>query len=369
MANTNEKKKLFILQNRKMSKKMEFTVFFITLILIVIMLWPYVTLTIEGGEVGVYYSRFFGGTVTSSYLSEGFHYKLPWDKIIVYDTRYQSKDFTVTALARGGLSVDIGLSAVWRVDKEQIGSLHKLIGENYAEKIIFPAVESAVRSTVGSYEQSELYDGDPLVLQDQIENLLVTTFQDFPFEITAFLIKEIDLPEKMATSIEEKFVSEQKVLEQRYKVLEAFEAFKKSYIEAESIRFTQQIINGGLTENYLRYMGIEATLKLAESDNAKLVIIGDKDGLPLLFNSDVFDESASIEEGTQIEIDETSITDTSDEYKAKLDELEDTITEYNRLLGLFLEENPEMTDSITSDILDQMGDVTASDSGTISDES
>lgn len=369
MANSNEKKKMFMHQNHMSSKKMEFAVFFITLILIAVILWPFVTLTIFGGEVGVYYSRFFGGTVTSSFLSEGFHFKLPWDKIIVYDTRYQSREFTVTALAKGGLSVDISLSAVWRVDKEQVGSLHKLIGENYAEKIIIPAVESTVRSTVGSYEQSELYDGDPLVLQDQIENLLVTTFQDFPFEITAFLIKQIDLPEKMATSIEEKFVSEQKVLEQRYKVLEAFEAFKKSYIEAESTRFTQQIVNKGLTENYLRFMGIQATLKLAESDNAKLVIIGDKDGLPLMLNSDVFDNSKSLEEGTKAETDDISIDDTSDEYEAKLKEMTDAINEYNDLLDLFLKEHPEMNDSISSDFLDKMGSVTAKDSGTTSKDS
>jgi regulator of protease activity HflC (stomatin/prohibitin superfamily) len=325
--------------------------------------------TLKSGEVGVYYSRFFGGTVTSSFLGEGFHYKLPWDKIYVYDTRYQSRDFTVTALSKGGLSVDISLSAVWRVDKEQIGTLHKLIGEDYAEKIIIPAVESAVRSTVGSYEQSELYDGDPLVLQDQIENLLVTTFQDFPFEITAFLIKKIDLPEKMEASIEDKFVSEQKVLEQKYKVLEAFEAYKRSYIEAESTRTTQQIINKGLTENYLRYMGIKATLELAKSNNAKLVIIGDKDGMPLLLNPDNLDESKSLEKGTEAATDDTSYADTADEYRAKLDEMADMINKYNDLLDLFLKEHPEISDSIPSDLLDQMGSITADGSGATSDGS
>jgi hypothetical protein len=45
-------------------------------------------------------------------------------------------------------------------------------------------------------------------------------------------------------------------------------------------------MNEGLTENYLRHEGIDATRRLAESPNAKLVIIGDKDGLPLVLNPD-----------------------------------------------------------------------------------
>jgi prohibitin 2 len=34
----------------------------------------------------------------------------------------------------------------------------------------------------------------------------------------------------------------------------------------------------------LRWKGIEATSHLAESSNSKVVIIGGKDGLPLIFN-------------------------------------------------------------------------------------
>jgi len=51
------------------------------------------------------------------------------------------------------------------------------------------------------------------------------------------------------------------------------------------IRDFQNTIAEGLTENYLRFRGIEATLKLAESQNSKIVVIGGgKDGLPIILD-------------------------------------------------------------------------------------
>jgi hypothetical protein len=46
-------------------------------------------------------------------------------------------------------------------------------------------------------------------------------------------------------------------------------------------------VNVGLTDNYLKIRGIEATLKLAESNNAKVVIIGSPpSGLPIVLSVD-----------------------------------------------------------------------------------
>jgi hypothetical protein len=106
------------------------------------------------------------------------------------------------------------------------------------------------------------------------------------FNFQAVLIREIELPEMMLTAINRKFAAEQNVLEQRFNVQRAYENFRQKYIDAEGIRLAARIMNEGLTENYLRLQGIEATKQIAESPNAKLVIIGDKDGMPLILNPD-----------------------------------------------------------------------------------
>jgi regulator of protease activity HflC (stomatin/prohibitin superfamily) len=57
-------------------------------------------------------------------------------------------------------------------------------------------------------------------------------------------------------------------------------------IEAQGIADFQRIVSQGIDERLLRWKGIEATQKLAESQNAKVVIVGaGKDGLPVILGS------------------------------------------------------------------------------------
>jgi prohibitin 1 len=56
-------------------------------------------------------------------------------------------------------------------------------------------------------------------------------------------------------------------------------------IEAQGISNFQDIIAKGLTDQVLRWKGIEATEKLANSQNTKVIIVGGKDGLPLILDT------------------------------------------------------------------------------------
>jgi regulator of protease activity HflC (stomatin/prohibitin superfamily) len=61
---------------------------------------------------------------------------------------------------------------------------------------------------------------------------------------------------------------------------------ERKKIEGEGIRDFQQIVSQGISESYLRWRGIEATLQLSQSTNAKVVIIGSgKDGLPVILGN------------------------------------------------------------------------------------
>jgi regulator of protease activity HflC (stomatin/prohibitin superfamily) len=65
---------------------------------------------------------------------------------------------------------------------------------------------------------------------------------------------------------------------------EKLEAERKK-IEARGIADFQAIVTLGISEQLLRWKGIEATEKLASSPNTKVIIIGGKDGLPLILNA------------------------------------------------------------------------------------
>jgi regulator of protease activity HflC (stomatin/prohibitin superfamily) len=213
--------------------------------------------------------------------------------MISYDSRVQSNDYKISALAKGGLTVQVEMTAVFFINREEAGLLHKTLGVDYREKMIDPAVLSSVRSVVGRLTQTQLYDADLLQVQSDVLTQVSGIFQGQPLTIRSVLIRQISFPEAVSDAISEKFVAEQSVLEERYRVLQAVEKYKETYVNAEATRFSQALITEGMSEAFLRYLGIDATLKLAESDNAKLVIIGDKDGLPLILNPDTLDTSTT----------------------------------------------------------------------------
>jgi regulator of protease activity HflC (stomatin/prohibitin superfamily) len=341
-AKTKEKKKKGNKFFRKPTKLEVFSFFLITIAIIAV-LWPFCTKRIEGGHVGVYYSTFFGGTQTRRVLGEGIHFVLPWDAIIPYDTRVQSQAYQIKALAKGGLSVDVELTAVYYINRDEAGMLHKTIGPEYTTKLINPAVLSSVRSIVGKLTQTELYDADILKIQDDALKEISSIFAGQPLTVKSVLIRQIAFPQSVSSAINNKFVAEQNVLEERYRVLQAVEDYKQTYVDAEATRFEQALISEGMTEEYLRYLGIEATRELSESDNAKLVIIGDKDGLPLILNPETLTETEGSPDG--ITVDEYRVEEGE---QTRPDQFQDN---YDRVLGML-----EALTGITDDVSEKFAD-------------
>jgi regulator of protease activity HflC (stomatin/prohibitin superfamily) len=100
------------------------------------------------------------------------------------------------------------------------------------------------------------------------------------------LILGIELPTAVVTAINRKI--EQYYISEEYKFRVAREVreSERKKIEAEGIREFQQIVSQGISDSYLRWRGIEATLQLAQSSNTKVVIVGSgKDGLPIIFGN------------------------------------------------------------------------------------
>ena len=339
------------------AKKLELFVYFLSVAIVVVVAWPFFTTSIAAGYVGAYYSRLFGGTRLDKSYGEGLHFLLPWDVMATYDARMQSKDYNIVALAKGGLEVKIDMSVLWHINPAEVGMLHTTAGPEYGVRIIDPAVMSAVRSIIGSMEQGRLYDGNPLEIQQEVLNLLNETLIDAPFSIHTILVREVKLPGKMANAISDKFVAEQNVLAQRYRVLEAIEHYKQSFVDAEGVRIAQSIINDGMSEAYLRYLGVQATLELAQSDNAKLVIIGDKDGLPLMLNPDTMAVSESLPKGLSeddyIEVEGQRM----EEFVRVYNEMQDHLGQMSNVLGDLVTNFPEAGEMMDETLIPQVSEV------------
>ena len=87
-------------------------------------------------------------------------------------------------------------------------------------------------------------------------------------------------------AIERKLKQEQASEEYDFKLEVAEKEAEKQRIEARGKADANRILAASLTSNILRDKGIEATLKLAQSPNSKVVVIGSgKDGLPLILGN------------------------------------------------------------------------------------
>ena len=242
------------------------------------------TKSIASGEAGVLYSSFSGTDLTASY-GEGLNVFFPWERMIVYDVRTKTETETITALSNNGLTIGMDLSVRYRPKASQLPFLHTTLGPEYYERLIQPEVRSAAREVVGRFTPEELYSTRRTELQHQIEQRVAQAVENQFVEVESVLIRDVTLPDQIRQAIELKLQEEQRVQQIEFTIERESREAERKRIEAEGQAAAQRILDDSLTPELLRYQGIQATQALAESPNAKVVIIGgDGDGLPVILN-------------------------------------------------------------------------------------
>jgi regulator of protease activity HflC (stomatin/prohibitin superfamily) len=254
--------------------------------LLIFILWSSIAITIDPGEKGVLFRRFGGGLVMDKSYDQGFHLIAPWNKMYVYDVKIQEAVSTMSVLSKNGLTIKTELSYRWRPQEGNIPKLHNEVGMSYHETIIIPEIRSATREVIGKYLPEELYSTKREAIQDEIFQRTAEAILDKEILLDAVLIREVELPQTLQMAIERKLEQEQAALEYEFKLERAEKEAERLKIEAQGKATAFDIVNASLTDRILREKGIEATLKLAESPNAKVVVIGSgEDGLPLILGN------------------------------------------------------------------------------------
>ncbi len=257
------------------------------LLALTIYLWPKIFITIQSGERGVLYRRFTGTVLEATPLHEGLHIIPPWDIIYIYNVRQQHTRHTFHVLSRDGLRVDITISIRHhpRRDGTDLNYLHEYLGPNYLQNVIVPEIEAALRFIVGKYEPEELYQLEYGFLDAALEEAL-HQLEDYYVELDDLLITNIELPPLVKESIENKLMEFHNAEKYQYLLMQAEEEAKRKVIIATGIRDFQDIVSEGISDELLKWRGIEATHVLARSTNPKVVVIGSpEEGLPLILNT------------------------------------------------------------------------------------
>ena len=271
-----------------------FTITGLTLLFLFVYFAPNIFITIPPGHGGALWLRFLGGTVEDFHYGEGMKVIFPWDRIYVYDLRVQQESDRFDVLTNEGLQISVDVTLRFRLNPAALGVITRFAGPEFIKTLVMPSVGATVRQEAAKHSAQEIYSTQRPQIEDAIEAELVKTVDqliegrkdDKPEIIVEDLwFRSILLPPQLASSIEAKLAQRQ-LAEQYVYILEREERERqRKMIEAQGIKAFQDIVSSGISENYLRWKGIDATLKLADSPNAKIVIIGGNQGLPLILNA------------------------------------------------------------------------------------
>ena len=245
-------------------------------------------LTIEAGETGVLFKRFSGGLEKEVVYGQGFHVVAPWNTMYIYNVKEQTAEETMRVLDKNGLSLTVDVTVRFNPFQEKIGYVHERFGKAYVQTLVVPEVRSAVRQVMGRFSAEEIYSTKRSEVEQNIINEAETTLSSTSNNIrmNALLIREVELPAGIKQAIESKLQQEQEALAYKFKLDREKSEAERKRIAAEGEAAANKIINSSLTASLLRMRGIEATIALSQSPNAKVIVIGSgKDGLPLILGN------------------------------------------------------------------------------------
>jgi len=244
------------------------------------------TVTIGPGEGGVIFEQFSGGINTERTYGEGFHIVAPWNRMIVRKVRQQSVSNEMSVLSINGLEVKVSGTIWYEPEFKNLGLLIKTKGEEYERELLDPAINAAARSVVGRYTPEQLYSSKRDVIEQEILDEVQSILKSQYLLVKRVLVEDVKLPTTIKTAIETKLKQEQESLEYEFRLAKAKKEAERQQIDAEGKAKANQILSASLTDKILQEKGIEATLKLAGSENSKVIVIGSgKDGLPIILGN------------------------------------------------------------------------------------
>jgi len=247
--------------------------------LIVILLFACVA-RVDSGNVGVL-SLF--GRVTGEVLPEGVHLISPFKANNQMSIRTQEIKESASVPSSEGLVMSLDTSLIYHLSPEKAADVFQKIGPHYVEVLIVPNLRAAIRESTASHTANALYTGEREMVAKQIFEQLSQKLGDRGMAVESVLLRDIQLPSSLKTSIEAKQQAEQEALAMNFRLQKETQEAQRKRIEAGGIRDFQQIVAQGISPQLLQWKGIEATETLARSSNAKVVVIGNpRNGLPLI---------------------------------------------------------------------------------------
>ena len=248
---------------------------------------------IDAGKVGV---KSLFGNVQTDVLESGLHMVNPLIDITTFDIQTQNYtmsvihdegakegDDAIRVLSNDGLEVIIDLTVLYRVLPNEAPKILKGIGVDYTDKIVRPVTRTRIRDNAVYYDAVALYSSKRAEFQQRIFKTIEADFKSRGLVLEQLLIRNINLPTSVKTTIESKINAEPEAQKMIFVLQKEKQEAERKRVEAQGIADYQKIISSGLTDKQLQYEQIKAQKEIATSSNTKIIFMG-KGSAPVILS-------------------------------------------------------------------------------------
>ena len=265
----------------------------VILIAIVVFFLVISWVTIPAGRTGVYH---LFGKVKETPLSSGFHLRNPIAQITQMSIRTEEYTMSIVdregqkdgndsidALTKEGLKVVLDLTILYRLEESRAPEVYRELGTEYQDKVIRPAIRSAIRSVIANYEAKGIYSDKRAEVEVAIFDSIKGMVEERGIVLEKVMLRNVILPEKLQMAIEDKLEAEQQAQQMEFVLDKESKESERKAIEAQGIKTAQETIERTLTPEYLRWYSIEMMKQLANSPNTTFLFVPiDNNGMPII---------------------------------------------------------------------------------------
>lgn len=237
---------------------------------------------IPAGHVGVVDSF---GEVSKQTLKPGINLVNPLAQVEKFSTRTKEIKETLESPSKEGLILTLDVSILYHLDAAKAEQMYRTIGSNYEQVVLIPQFRSVIRQVTANYDARALYTSQRQQISQQIREQLSQLVASRGIIVEDIPLRKLDLPKTIREAVEQKLQAEQQsqqtdfVIQKERKELEFAiqkerQEAERKRIEAKGIADSQQIISQGLNDKILQLKRIEVAEKVAQSANAKVVVVG-----------------------------------------------------------------------------------------------
>jgi prohibitin 1 len=227
------------------------------------------------------------GRVTGRTMGEGIHLVNPVARVHELNIKTQEVKERASVPSREGLIMGLEASVLYHLDPSRAAEVLQKVGTTYSDVLLVPNLRSAMRAVTASNMASALYSDARDAIARQILTDLQNQVQPRGIAVENVLLRDLQLPETLKQAIEAKQQAQQEAQRMEFVLQRERQEAERKRVEAAGIKDFQDIVTQGISDKLLEWKGIEATMELARSGNAKVVVIGNsRNGLPLIFSAD-----------------------------------------------------------------------------------